>query len=132
MNIAKPQDLDLLKQAGLKRLYPDSVRLGVGIGSCGLACGADSVLAAVRSNMRPEDNWSVVRVGCIGLCEEEPLLDVYRPGKPRIVYGNLSGDQVAGILQAVREGREHVDQVGSGVTDPFPVGRDSEEVLGDE
>lgn len=107
MNIAKPQDLDLLKQAGLKRLYPDSgVRIGVGIGSCGLACGADSVLAAVRSKMRPEDGWSVVRVGCIGLCEEEPLLDVYRPGKPRIVYGNLTGGQVAGILQAVREGRE--------------------------
>lgn len=108
MKIAKPQDLDLLKQAGLKRLYPDGVRLGVGIGSCGLACGADVVLAAARNNTRPEDGWSVVRVGCIGLCEEEPLLDVYRPGKPRIVYGNLTGDQVAGILQAVREGREHV------------------------
>ncbi|MFH1477012.1 MAG: NADH-ubiquinone oxidoreductase-F iron-sulfur binding region domain-containing protein [Verrucomicrobiota bacterium] len=108
MKIAKPQDLDLLKQAGLKRLYPDSgVRLGVGIGSCGLACGADSILAAVRSSLRPEDGWSVVRVGCIGLCEAEPLLDVYQPGKPRIVYGNLTGGQVADILQAVRERREH-------------------------
>ncbi|MBU1855552.1 MAG: NADH-quinone oxidoreductase subunit NuoF [Verrucomicrobia bacterium] len=107
MKITKLQDLDLLKQAGLKRLYPDGVRIGVGIGSCGLACGADSVLAAVRNNLRPEDGWSVVRVGCIGLCEEEPLLDIYRPGKPRIVYGNLTSDQVAGILQAVREGREY-------------------------
>lgn len=109
MKIAKPQDLDLLKQAGLKRLYPDGIRIGVGIGSCGLACGADSILAAVRSNTRPEDGWSVVRVGCIGLCEEEPLLDVYQPGKPRIVYGNLTGDKVSDVLQAVREGREHVD-----------------------
>jgi len=109
VKIAKPQDLDLLKQAGLKRLYPDGIRIGVGIGSCGLACGADSILAAVRSNTRPEDGWSVVRVGCIGLCEEEPLLDVYQPGKPRIVYGNLTGDKVSDVLQAVREGREHVD-----------------------
>jgi len=107
--IAKPEDLDAVKQAGLKRLYPAGIRIGVGIGSCGLACGADSVLAAIRNFARPEDGWAIVRVGCIGLCEEEPLLDVYQPGKPRIVYGNLSGDKVAGILQAVREGREHVD-----------------------
>ncbi len=96
-----------MKQAGLKRLYPeDGVRIGVGIGSCGLACGADAILAAVKAALRPGDNWSVVRVGCIGLCEAEPLLDILRSGRPRVVYGKLTSDKVAGILQAVREGRE--------------------------
>ena len=109
MVIASPQDLDLFKQAGLQRLYPDTVRLGVGIGSCGLACGADSIMAAVQAGMRPDDGWCVARVGCIGLCEKEPLLDVYQPGKPRIMYGKLTADRVAGIMQAVRAGRDMPD-----------------------
>jgi NADH:ubiquinone oxidoreductase subunit F (NADH-binding)/NAD-dependent dihydropyrimidine dehydrogenase PreA subunit len=108
--IANLRDLDAMRQAGLKRLYPaDGVRIGVGIGSCGLACGADSILAELHANIRPEDNWSVVRVGCIGLCEEEPLLDILRPGHSRIVYGNLKNKQIPAILQAVREGRELID-----------------------
>ncbi len=105
--IATAQDLDAARQAGLKRLYPaDGMRIGIGIGSCGLACGADSILAAVRKNLRTDDNLTVVRVGCIGLCEDEPLLDVVRPGQPRVVYGKLTAAKVAGILQAACEGRE--------------------------
>lgn len=107
MIIANAQDLDALRQVGRKRLYPDTIRLGVGLGSCGLAGGAAAILAALKNNSSPQDGWSIVRLGCMGLCQAEPLLDVYQPGKPRVVYGNLNSTMAVEILQALRAGKEY-------------------------
>ncbi len=32
---------------------------------------------------------SVETTGCIGMCQNEPLMDIVRPGEPRVTYGNL-------------------------------------------
>ena len=42
----------------------------------------------------------VSRVGCLGLCFAEPLLDVQLPGGHRIFYGNVSTGDVAEIVSS--------------------------------
>ena len=32
----------------------------------------------------------IIQVGCIGLCYAEPLVDIIKPGRPRICYGNVT------------------------------------------
>jgi NADH-quinone oxidoreductase subunit F len=93
--------------------------LYVGAGSCGLAAGADEVLAAVDLYLDEHNvDAQVVRVGCIGPCYLEPLLDVQLPGKPRISYSNMTAELSAKTLAALFAGdvpkRHLVGHLGDG------------------
>jgi NADH:ubiquinone oxidoreductase subunit F (NADH-binding)/Pyruvate/2-oxoacid:ferredoxin oxidoreductase delta subunit len=78
----------------------------IGTGTCGLGAGAAKTAAAVRSYLdrRPHLGAEVVEVGCIGLCVEEPLVDIQLPGRPRLSFPRVSDKQVDGLLDAVCSG----------------------------
>ncbi len=80
--------------------------LFVGTGTCGLGAGAAKTMAAVRGYLerRPHLGAEVVEVGCIGLCVEEPLVDVQLPGRPRLSFPRVSEKQVDGLLDALFSG----------------------------
>uniref|UniRef100_UPI001E4B5F9E (2Fe-2S) ferredoxin domain-containing protein n=1 Tax=Acetomicrobium sp. S15 = DSM 107314 TaxID=2529858 RepID=UPI001E4B5F9E len=42
---------------------------------------------------------AVETTGCIGMSQFEPLVDVIRPGEPRITYGNVSPEDAEAALQ---------------------------------
>jgi len=46
----------------------------------------------------------IVEVGCIGLCSEEPILDVQLPGKTRISFGKVTADLVPRLLDEIFSG----------------------------
>jgi len=74
----------------------------VGTGTCGLGAGAAATLAAVEAHLvarsRPAE---IVRVGCIGLCSEEPMLDVQLPGRPRLCFGRVDDEKARAVLPAL-------------------------------
>ena len=77
------------------------VRIGSAL--CGQAAGCDAVVEAVEDALSATGAVAQVsRVGCIGLCYAEPLLDVQLPGGPRVFYGNVTPETAAEIV------REHV------------------------
>ena len=43
-------------------------------------------------------NVTVSQTGCIGMCEKEVLVDVVRPGEPRITYGKVKPADVKKII----------------------------------
>ena len=54
------------------------MRFVVGSGSCGIAAGADKVLAALHHQIEEKNlDASVEITGCIGTCYLEPIVDVY-------------------------------------------------------
>ncbi|NLF98100.1 MAG: NADH-quinone oxidoreductase subunit NuoF [Candidatus Riflebacteria bacterium] len=77
----------------------------VGAGTCGLGAGATQTIEAVKawlaSNKKDAD---VLEVGCIGLCVQEPLMDIQLPGRARVSFGEVTGNKVAGILDKVFAG----------------------------
>ena len=74
----------------------------VGAGTCGLGAGAAKTLEAVREYLKNKKIAAeVVEVGCVGLCSEEPILDVLLPGRSRLSFGGVLGDKVAGVLDWV-------------------------------
>jgi NADH:ubiquinone oxidoreductase subunit F (NADH-binding)/Pyruvate/2-oxoacid:ferredoxin oxidoreductase delta subunit/(2Fe-2S) ferredoxin len=76
----------------------------VGTGSCGLAAGAAEVIDAIESHLAKRKNdAAILRVGCIGPCYLEPLVDVQMPGQPRISYSNVTPDLVRQLLDAFFE-----------------------------
>jgi NADP-reducing hydrogenase subunit HndB len=44
------------------------------------------------------EDVTVSQTGCIGMCEREVLVDVVRPGEPRITYGRVKPADVSRII----------------------------------
>jgi len=96
----------------------------VGAGTCGLSAGAAAVLAALRAELAG-GAADLVEVGCIGLCSEEPLVDLQLPGRPRVGYRRVRAEQAPELAAAAREGRlprglEPLGQFDSAGLEPWP------------
>lgn len=76
------------------------VQVILGMGTCGIAAGAREVMTALLEEIAKRNLTNVVikQTGCIGMCEKEVLLDVVRPGEPRITYGKVKPSHVAQIV----------------------------------
>jgi len=92
-------------------------RIIIGMGTCGIAAGARAILDAVMKELdkRGLKDVAVETTGCIGMCQEEPLLDVIRQGESRVTYGKVAPEDVSRIIA------EHV--VNGQVLDDLVIGR---------
>jgi len=71
----------------------------VGTATCGLAAGAAEVIEAIEKEVdKLDEDVTILHVGCIGCCYAEPLVDIKKPGKPRIMYGNVTPDTAKEII----------------------------------
>jgi len=71
----------------------DKPRILVGQATCGRAAGADATAAALKEELAQHNIEAIVTaVGCIGLCYCEPLVDIIKPGRPRICYHEVTPD----------------------------------------
>ncbi|MDU4962031.1 MAG: (2Fe-2S) ferredoxin domain-containing protein [Sporomusaceae bacterium] len=80
--------------------HEGGIRVIIGLGTCGIAAGAREVMAAVLDEIarRRLADVTVTQTGCIGMCEKEVLVDVVRPGEPRITYGRVTAVDVPVII----------------------------------
>ncbi|MGI9950982.1 (2Fe-2S) ferredoxin domain-containing protein [Moorellaceae bacterium AZ2] len=76
------------------------IKVVVGMGTCGIAAGAREVMSAILDEVakRRLTNVAVTQTGCIGLCAQEPLVDVLVPGKPRVTYGKVDAQKARQIV----------------------------------
>jgi len=71
----------------------------IGMGTCGLASGADKVKTAVENELnRLQIKAQIVPTGCIGYCAKEPIVDVKLPGKDRISYCEVTPKDVSQLI----------------------------------
>lgn len=76
--------------------------LYVGMGTCGIIAGAEGTLKSAERYLSANGiNAELIRVGCLGLCSMEPLLDVQLPGKARISFHHATEDRVEDLLNSV-------------------------------
>jgi NADH-quinone oxidoreductase subunit F len=72
----------------------------IGIGSCGVASGAEPVRAALEESARQAGVEGLVKaVGCNGMCHREPLVEVVDDKAGRILYGNVSAESAPKIVR---------------------------------
>ena len=74
-------------------------RILVGAGTCGRAAGAIDVVEAINRELGQRNIDAIVtQVGCMGLCYAEPMIGVIKPGRPQIIYGNLTAELAAQLI----------------------------------
>ncbi|NLW79941.1 MAG: (2Fe-2S) ferredoxin domain-containing protein [Ruminococcaceae bacterium] len=92
---------DKMKQTVATRESSESdTRVVVGMATCGIAAGARPVLNAFSEEVarRELHDILVTQTGCIGICQFEPVVEVYRPGEEKVTYVNMTADKVGRVV----------------------------------
>ena len=79
----------------------DHVRVVVGMATCGIASGARPVLNTLAEEVRRLglDKVTVTQTGCIGLCQYEPIVEVYEPGKEKVTYIKMNPEKAREVAE---------------------------------
>ncbi len=97
--------LEYLRKKGLAKLCPDRIRIVVGCATCGIAAGGDKVFSAFEKKIKAK-NYDIylAKTGCLGLCCEEPLVNVIIPGKPLVIFHRVTENDAVKILESALNG----------------------------
>lgn len=106
MNTIKSlEDLKKIREQALEKRKATAVsgatQVIVGMGTCGIAAGARETMKAVLDYIEKNsvENVVVTQTGCIGICEQEPILQVVLGESEKTTYGKVSPAIVEKIMQ---------------------------------
>ncbi len=109
-----------LAKVNLRKEGDDSVRIVVGMATCGIAAGARPVLKSLMDEIEKrnlEDKAYVTQTGCIGLCKLEPIVEVYLPGGDKITYVKMTPEKAVKIINETVVNGKVVDEYTIGAND---------------
>ncbi len=99
-NVAELARLRDAARGAVQARFETSPMIVVGMGTCGIAAGADKVWKAIVEDLAMYNlDVPMQGVGCIGICVKEPLVDIQLPGKPRVTYANVKPDMVPRLIE---------------------------------
>jgi len=86
------------------RAGPKEMEITVYMGTCGIAAGGREVLSELADELSrvSQENVSLRKAGCLGLCDQEPMMAVREQSGARFLYGKLNKQKVREIV------REHI------------------------
>ena len=76
-------------------------RIVVGMATCGIAAGARPVLAAFVEGVNEaglSDNVIVTQTGCIGICQYEPVVEVFN-GEDKVTYVKMTAERAKEVIE---------------------------------
>jgi NADH-quinone oxidoreductase subunit F len=95
-----------VREAGLAKMVPSKPRIAVGVGTCGTGNGAEAVYHAFASEIDARGlAVELAPVGCFGFCAEEPLVNVWVPGRPLLMLHRVQPNHVDDILHGLAQGQ---------------------------
>ena len=92
---------DKMKDKVAIREGSNETRIVVGMATCGIAAGARPVLNTLVEEVAKEDLSSkatVTQTGCIGICQYEPVVEVFEAGKEKVTYVKVTPDMAKRIV----------------------------------
>jgi len=105
MKVRSVKDLEKIRQHYSKKLYyPDGIKVNIGMASCGIAAGAKASLEMALKEFSQGNGTQICQTGCLGFCEEEPLVEILGKGKPRVVYRHITEDKILDAIQGYTQG----------------------------
>lgn len=96
----KPSEIKIIKEQHQERILPSMPMILVGMGTCGIGNGADSVYRQIRKQITDTGiDCKLKQTGCFGFCAEEPMVMLYQPGKPMLVYSKVNEKDAKHIIE---------------------------------
>ena len=87
-------------QIDLRQKDENNIRVIVGMATCGIAAGARPVLNAFTEETRKRNltNVTIGQTGCIGLCQREPIVEVFEPDKEKVTYVDMDAEKAVRVV----------------------------------
>lgn len=89
------------------------IRVVVGMATCGIAAGARPVLnkfVELVNESELSDKVTVSQTGCIGICQYEPVVEIFEAGKEKVTYVKMDADKVERIIKEHLKGGNIVSE----------------------
>ena len=89
-----------MKNKVVLREGTNATRVVVGMATCGIAAGARPVLNTFVEEVNAlglMDTVTVSQTGCIGLCQYEPIVEIYEAGIEKVTYVKVDADKAKRI-----------------------------------
>ncbi|MBN1351424.1 (2Fe-2S) ferredoxin domain-containing protein [candidate division KSB1 bacterium] len=89
------EDLKKIKEQAQKsvqlRQQDTAFTIKIALGTCGIAAGARPVMAAILDELEKRNlsNVMVTQSGCMGYCDQEPMVEVAEKNGMKVVYGKV-------------------------------------------
>lgn len=91
---------DMKSQIGVRREGQYRMRVVVGMATCGIAAGARPVLTACTEELAKRNLTDVVvaQTGCIGICQFEPVVEIFDADGTKTTYVHVTPEKVPKIF----------------------------------
>ena len=102
-----------MKDKVVLREGTNDTRIVVGMATCGIAAGARPVLSAFVEGVNREglsDSVTVSQTGCIGICQYEPVVEVFQPGKEKVTYVKMTAEKAEKVIAEHIKGGKVVEE----------------------
>ena len=89
------------------------IRVVVGMATCGIAAGARPVLNAFVEEVSKAglgDKVTVSQTGCIGVCQFEPVVEIFEAGKEKVTYIKMTPEKAAEVIEKHLKGGAPVSE----------------------
>lgn len=97
---------------GMREDKVDATRVVVGMATCGIAAGARPVLTAFVAEVAKEklDEVIVGQTGCIGICQYEPVVEIFEPERGKTTYIKMTAEKAVKVVHKHLIGGEVVQE----------------------
>ena len=102
-----------MKDSVVIREGSGSIRVVVGMATCGIAAGARPVLNAFVEEVSKAglgDKVTVSQTGCIGICQYEPVVEVMDSEKGKVTYVEMTPEKVKEVVEQHLKGGKIVEK----------------------
>ena len=110
-------DLKKMRESALKKVEMreggKDYRVVVGMATCGIAAGARPVLSAFVEEVNRlglSEKVTVSQTGCIGICQFEPVVEVFEAGKEKVTYVHMTPEKAKEVVEIHLQGGKTVDK----------------------
>lgn len=88
-------------QVSLRAEAPDNMKIVVAMGTCGISAGSRDVLTAFVNGAAEKNlaNVTILQTGCIGMCQYEPIVEIYVNENDKVTYVNMNADKASEVIE---------------------------------
>ena len=102
-----------MKERVVLREGTGDIRVVVGMATCGIAAGARPVLNEFVKDVSEEglsDKVTVSQTGCIGICQYEPVVEVFEAGKDKVTYVKMNSEKAKEVVEKHLKGGKVIEE----------------------
>ncbi|MBQ4626978.1 MAG: (2Fe-2S) ferredoxin domain-containing protein [Clostridia bacterium] len=102
-----------MKDKVILREGSGEIRVVVGMATCGIAAGARPVLNAFVEEISKNglsDKVTVTQTGCIGVCQYEPVVEIFEADKEKVTYIKMTPEKAAEVVEKHLKGGKVISE----------------------